>query len=164
MENLKVGYIIIGKQFETSENLEKFIKIVKEKNIKIQIVEMGQRIDIEKDIYLDILWPNSKNIISENSLNNNSLVCKLIYKNFSCIFTGDIEEEAENAILQNYKGNLEILKSDVLKVAHHGSKTSSTKDFLGAVMPKIALIGVGENNTFRTSLKYYIRKFRSLKM
>ena len=64
------------------------------------------------------------------------------------IFTGDIEEIAEKQILKEYKNNLQILKSNVLKVAHHGSKTSSSEEFIEAVKPKIALIGVGENNTF----------------
>ena len=79
---------------------------------------------------------------------NNSLVFKLIYKDLKCIFTGDIEEVAENAILNEYKNNLETLKADILKVGHHGSKTSSTQEFIEAINPKIALIGVGENNKF----------------
>ena len=89
-----------------------------------------------------VLWPNDKELIEENPLNNNSLVCKLIYKNFSMLFTGDIEEIAEKEILRKYNNNLSLLKSTVLKVAHHGSKTSSCIDFLNAVKPKIALIGV----------------------
>lgn len=148
IEELKIGKIIIGKQFENCENYNKFIKIVKEKNIKVHEVEKGQKIKIEKDIYMDILWPNSTNIITENSINNNSLVFKIIYKNFSMLFTGDIEEIAEKQILQDYKDNLDVLKSTILKLAHHGSKSSSTEEFLDAVKPKIALIGVGENNKF----------------
>ena len=70
------------------------------------------------------------------------------YKDFSMLFTGDIEKIAEEQILQEYRNNLQILKSDILKVAHHGSKTSSTEEFIDAVKPKFALIGVGENNTF----------------
>lgn len=63
------------------------------------------------------------------------------------LLTGDIEEIAEKQILEEYK-NSDILKSTILKVAHHGSKTSSSLEFLETVKPKIALIGVGENNTF----------------
>ena len=92
MQKLKVEKIIIPKQFEESENYKKFLGIVKERKIKVHIVEMGQKINIEKDLYFDILWPNSGNIISENIINNNSLVCKMVYKNFSAIFTGDIEK------------------------------------------------------------------------
>ena len=63
------------------------------------------------------------------------------------LFTGDIEEIAEKQILEEYK-NSNILKSEILKVAHHGSKSSSIQSFLEKVKPKIALIGVGKDNTF----------------
>lgn len=95
----------------------------------------------------NILWPTEKQI-SENILNNNAIVMKLHYRNFSMLFTGDIEEPAEKAILNTYKNKLEIFQSTILKVAHHGSKSSSTQEFLDVVKPKIALIGVGENNLF----------------
>lgn len=103
---------------------------------------------IEKNLYFQILWPDAKNVISENALNNSSLVFKLNYINYSMLFMGDIEEVAEKQILKKYKNNLEILKADVLKIPHHGSNSSSTKEFIEAVKPKIALIGVGENNKF----------------
>lgn len=63
------------------------------------------------------------------------------------LFTGDIEEITEKAILKKYKGS-QLLKSTILKVAHHGSKTSSSKEFISTVQPQIALIGVGINNKF----------------
>lgn len=148
MEELKVKNIIIGKQFETSKNYEQFINIIKEKKTKVYIVEAGDSITIEKNLSINVLWPSFKNIINENSLNNNSLVCKLVYKNFSMLFTGDIEEIAEKAILDKYRNNINIFQSTVIKIAHHGSKSSSIQDFLNIVKPKIALIGVGEKNTF----------------
>ena len=147
MQELEVKNVIIAKQFENYENYMEFIKIAKQRNVKVQVVEMGQRINIEKYIYIDVLWPNSKKIISENSINNNSLVCKMVYKDISILFTGDIEEIAEMAILNEYK-NTNILNSTILKVAHHGSKSSSIQEFLNVVKPKISLIGVGKNNTF----------------
>lgn len=148
MQELKVKKVIIGKQFENCKNYEEFNNIVKEKKIKVQVVEAGQRVNIEKDLYFDVLWPSSDHVIYENSINNHSLVGKLVYDNFSVLFTGDIEEIAEKAILERYKNKKDRLNSTVLKVAHHGSKSSSTKDFIDLVSPKIALIGVGEKNTF----------------
>ena len=136
MKELKVKNIIIGKQFESCKNYKEFMEIVKERNIKVHVAEIGEKIKIEENIYFDILWPNPKNVITENSINNNSLVCKLKYKSFSMLFTGDIEKIAEN------------LNSKFLKVAHHGSKTSSINEFIEAVKPKVALIGVGKNNKF----------------
>ena len=51
---------MIGKQYEASENYKKFINIVKEKNIKVKTVEAGQKINIEKNLYFDVLWPSRK--------------------------------------------------------------------------------------------------------
>lgn len=146
-EELKVKNVIIGKQFEDFENLQEFLEIVNEKNIKVNVVEAGSRIHIQKNLCFDVLWPSSNQEISENSINNNALVCKLNYKNFTMLFTGDIEEEAEKVLVSKY-ASTDILKSTVLKVAHHGSKSSSTEEFLNLVQPKIALIGVGENNLY----------------
>ena len=148
MQEIKVNNVIIGKQYEKCENYKKFIEIVKKKNIKVNVVEAGQKINIERNLFFDVLWPCIDNMISENAINNNSLVYKLKYKNFSMLFTGDIEEIAEKAILAKYSKNKNILKADVLKVAHHGSKTSSTIDFLKAVKPNYAVIGVGKDNNF----------------
>lgn len=71
----------------------------------------------------------------------------MVYHNISMLFTGDIEEIAERTILEKYKDS-NILQATILKVAHHGSKSSSIQEFLNVVNPKIALIGVGEKNTF----------------
>lgn len=139
--------MIIGEQFENSENYLEFLKIIKEKNIKLNVVDEKAKINIEKDLYFNVLWPSNSQKIEENSINNNALVCKLNYKNFSMLFTGDIEEETEKILVSKYK-NTNILKSNILKVGHHGSKTSSTTEFLELIKPKFALIGVGKNNTF----------------
>ena len=149
MNELEVGKVVISKQENAEENYKRFMQIVKEKHIKVIIVGQGDRLKIENDLYFDILWPNKSNLITENILNNNSIVCKFYYKNFSMLFTGDIEEIAEKQILQEYRNNLQILNSTILKVAHHGSKTSSTEEFIEAISPKIALIGGGENNKFK---------------
>ena len=147
LREIKVKNVIIGKQFKDCENYQEFVKIVNEEKINVQVVEAGQRIQVEKDLYFDVLWPSSKQVIEENAINNNSIVCKMVYKNISLLFTGDIEEMAEKAILKKYK-DTEKLSANILKTAHHGSKSSSTKEFLNAVKPKIALIGVGKKNTF----------------
>lgn len=95
MQEIKVKNIIIGKQFEDSKNYEKFVNLVQQKDIKVRIVEAGENIEIEKNLSFNVVWPNSKSQISDNSINNNSLVFKMKYKKFSMLFTGDIEEIAE---------------------------------------------------------------------
>ena len=146
LEELKVGQIFVSKQEEESENYEEFLGRVKEKNLQVREVKKGDKITIG-DVTFHILWPIEKQI-EENQLNNNAMVMKLQYKEFSMLFTGDIEEVAEKKILDTYNNDLDILKATVLKVAHHGSKSSSTEEFLKAVNSKVAIIGVGENNMF----------------
>lgn len=146
IENLKVKNLIISKQAEFSQEFENVIDKVREKNIKIMKVQAGDIIKIDKDIYFEILWPKTEETIKDNALNNNSIVAKMRYKSFSILFTGDIEEEAEEEIIEGY--NEYELNATVLKVAHHGSKTSSTEQFIKAVNPKVALIGVGKDNKF----------------
>ena len=162
LEELNVKNVIIGKQFEDSENYKKFLNIVKEKNLKVHVLEAGTKINIEKDLYFDVLWPNKKEEVSENSLNNNAFVCKLNYNKFSMLFTGDIEEETEKILVSKYKNSNNILKSTILKVAHHGSKTSSTQEFLDLVKPEIALIGVGKNNKYGHPNEEVINRLQSL--
>ncbi len=139
-----VKNVIISKQIENSENYNKFIKIVREKNINVILVQAKEKIQVDNESHFEILWPEKKQL-SENVLNNNSIVAKFIYKNFEMLFTGDIEEVAEKNIIKNNSKNLQ---ADILKIAHHGSKTSSIQEFIEKVKPKIALIGVGEKNTF----------------
>lgn len=146
LEEFKVGQVFITKQEEKSENYETFLEIVKEKNLKVREVKVGDKITIG-EVTFHILWPMEKQI-EENQLNNNAMVMKLQYKSFSMLFTGDIEEVAEKKILNTYKNHLDMLKATVLKVAHHGSKSSSTEEFLEVVNSKVAIIGVGENNMF----------------
>ena len=146
LEELNVKQVLIPKQVEYSENYNKFLDIIKKRNIKVKIVGEGNTINIDKNTYLDILWPEEKQI-KDNVLNNNSLIVRLCYKNFKMLFTGDIEEIAEQRLLQKYE-NTEKLTADILKVAHHGSKSSSIAEFLEKVNPRIALIGVGKNNKF----------------
>lgn len=148
LENMKVKNVIISKQFESSNNYIQFLKATEEKKIKVYEVEAGRRINIDKYTYFDILWPSTQDCIQENKLNNNSLVCKLVSIGTSVLFTGDIEEAAEKQILKKYENNLELLKTDILKVAHHGSKTSNTLEFLNTTKPKYAIIGVGNENKF----------------
>ena len=137
----------ISKQIEKSENYEKFQEIVNDRKIKVYEVVAGNRIYIEKNLYFDVLWP-VENQITTNVLNNNAIVCNLHYRDFSMLFTGDIEEIAEKEILELYSQKPNLLKTNILKVGHHGSKTSSSSEFLYVVKSQIAIIGVGKNNKF----------------
>lgn len=145
LKNMKVKNVIISEQYKTSSIYEQFKQICKNQNIRIIYVKSGDEIRI-KDLAFKILHPQSKeNQISDNPLNNNAIVCMVKYKNRKILFTGDIEKVAENELVKEYTNGL---KADILKVGHHGSKTSTTKQFLDLINPSIALIGVGQNNKF----------------
>ena len=79
------------------------------------------------------------------NFNNNSIVCKIEYKDVSMLFTGDIEAAAEQDLVDEYG---DILDVDILKISHHGSRTSSTEEFINATSPEIGLISCECNNSF----------------
>lgn len=159
MEKVKVKNIIISEQAEHSENYERFKKLMIHKKIRLIEVKKGDKIKIERYSEFKILFPTSR-LLSENPLNNNSIVAQFNYNNFKMLFTGDIEKLAEQQILKAEKAEI---RADILKVAHHGSKTSSIPEFIKAVKPKIALIGVGKNNTFGHPNQQTIKNLENIK-
>lgn len=128
-----------------SENYQNFIEIARKKKINIIEVQAGDKVTIEKNLHINILWPSKSFYVQENEINNNSIVCKLVYKKFRILFTGDIEDVAEEDICNLYDKEL---KCTILKVGHHGSKTSSTENFIKKACAKYALIGVGKDNKY----------------
>ena len=160
LKEMKVEKVVIGKQGGISEQYNYFCEIIKKKQIQVVIVQKGDILSVDKDVKIRVLFPRS-DLIQDNILNNNSLVFKLEYEAFKILFTGDIEEEAEEQLLKLYKNG--ELKADILKVAHHGSKTSSTEKFIKVLNSKIALIGVGQNNKFGHPNSTVINKFDELR-
>lgn len=143
LNSIKVKNIIISKQAEKVYNYEKIMGIIVNKKINITVIKRGDVINVDNNVDIKILYPENK--LYFDDINSNSIVAKLIYNEFTMLFTGDIESKAEERIVSIAKNEL---KSTILKVAHHGSKTSTTEEILNAVNPKIALIGVGKDNKF----------------
>jgi competence protein ComEC len=125
----------------TSANYEKLITICKKKNIPILYLKSNSRLVVNKNLQLQVLAPEEPFIENTDSdVNNNSVVFKLIYKDFDALFTGDIQQEAEQRLLH------EDIQCDVLKIAHHGSPYSSIEGFIEKADPEISIISVGRNN------------------
>lgn len=165
IDKIKVKNIVVSRQASQSVEYDKIIKMCKEKKIKIIDVKRGEKIVIDKYAYFDILHPGDTLLDDgKGGLNANAIVAKLNYKMdnklFTVLFTGDIEYDAEQELVKEY-GNK--LKSDILKVAHHGSKTSSSQEFINLVKPEIALIGVGKDNTFGHPNYGVIEKLKKIK-
>lgn len=151
IDNINVEKVVVCKQSMITQEYLNIINKCKKENIKIIVVERGDKLKIDKRTEFEILHPGERFLDDgKGGLNANAIVCKMNYKLdngkvFSILFTGDIEVEAEKELEQVYGKKL---KADILKIAHHGSKTSSREEFIKLVAPKIALIGVGENNKF----------------
>ena len=146
LKTLKVNRIIIGTQPKDTELYTEFLKISKEKNIPIFTCTSNNSFYID-GIKLEVLYPKKDLDINED-LNNNSMIMKANIYGTSILFTGDAEDLEENELLKSYSSNLEELDVDILKVGHHGSKSSSTEEFLKAVSPNISIISCGVNNKF----------------
>lgn len=158
IQKLNVKNVLISKQAYFCDEYRNIAGIINSKKINVIHVKQGDVLNIDKEVKLDIFYP-AKNL-EYDDLNNNSIVAKLRYNKFSVLFTGDIEKSEEN-ILNKYTSR--ELKSDVIKIAHHGSKTSSSEEFIKVVKPKIALIGVGMNNKFGHPNQEIIERLENVK-
>ncbi len=124
---------------------QEWLKLVDEGQIKHEIARAGQVIDLGNGIKLEVLNPPAELLQgTSHDVDNNGVVIKLSWGKVSFLFTADIREEAEFELIRQ-RANL---RSTLLKVAHHGSKTSTSLQFLAAVDLEIAVISVGADNPF----------------
>ena len=122
----------------TSVTYEKMLKSLINCKVNVQHVTKGKNFLIG-DMKIEIFGP----INEYDNLNNNSIVSKITYGNVGFLFTGDAEKQEEADIINSGVD----LKSTILKVAHHGSNTSSTQKFLGKILPEYAVISVGPDRS-----------------
>ncbi|MDP4091836.1 MAG: DNA internalization-related competence protein ComEC/Rec2 [Bacillota bacterium] len=141
IENFHVKNLILPDNNDT-KGFSLLEKEAQNEKVKVMLCSRGNIIQLDKYTYFEVLYPARGSCFDESSLNNSSIVLKLHYKDVSILFTGDIQTEAEEIILDSGTD----LKADVLKVAHHGSSTSTGKDFINKVRPVMAVISVGKNN------------------
>ncbi|PIP27995.1 MAG: hypothetical protein COX29_03530 [Candidatus Moranbacteria bacterium CG23_combo_of_CG06-09_8_20_14_all_35_22] len=147
MKNYEIGKVIDNSVQSDSQVYKNYLEIIKNKNIKRLKGKAGINIKI-KDADLEILYPNA---VLENppaggpkNTNTDSLVAKLVYSESSFLFMGDLPIEKENDFINK---NLD-LKTQVLKVSHHGSKNATSEEFLDKIIPADAIISVGKNNRY----------------
>ncbi len=122
---------------------KEFKKIIKDKKIKKILARRGMKINFDKTAYIDILFPDRD--VSGMDSNDASIVAKLVYGKTSYLFTGDSPLKIENYLIEL---SPESIDADVLKIGHHGSKTSNSEAFIGYVSPEYAVISVGKNNKY----------------
>ena len=119
-------------------------ELIKKKHIPVIFAQANERIKISQNLWIDILYP-FENLVGQSfkKTNNTSVVCRLVFGKDSFLLTGDIDISVEKQLIKFYN-----LKSNVLKVSHHGSKYSTSQTFLKAVLPQMAVISVGRKNRY----------------
>jgi len=142
-----IAATIPNKEAEETRMRETLFLKLQAKGVPISYPAEGDRLDWMEDGKVRVLnaAPSEGTTGSSSEMNNLSLVLQLYYAGKTLLLTGDIETETEQRLVQKYGDGL---KSDILKVPHHGSKQSSTEAFLKAVAPSQAFITAGKNNMY----------------
>lgn len=115
---------------------------VKKKGVRYVAPKEGDKLNLDPELQVTVVHPDQP---TYSNLNNNSLVLHIRHRNVGFLFTGDAEKKAEARIAERWDDKLRV---DVLKVGHHGSRSSSNPVFLAAVKPAAALISCGLRNSF----------------
>lgn len=138
------------------------ISLAHGKNVEINYINTGDQL---RDEYIDMMCLNPVEDFESESVNAYSTVLSLVYGKTSCLLTGDMEKEGEEAvydILTSKKGSSFPEKYNVLKVAHHGSRNSSSKKFLDIVSPDISIISCGKNNRYSHPHKELLERLENV--
>ncbi len=143
LETYQVDRILESGVTCSNEICEELDKWVEEKNIEKDIARRGMKINLGANVYLEILFPDRDATNFETNLA--SLVIKLVYGENSFLLTGDSPQEIEEYLVFLDSANLDV---DVLKLGHHGSRTSSAESFIGYTSPDIVVISVGADNRY----------------
>jgi competence protein ComEC len=150
------GLVEVLKRYEVKQVLESAVEydlpaykewqsLIEEKSIKRTVAQSGQHIELGEGIRLEVLYAGEASLgDTASAIDSNAVVLRLVCGNVSVLLASDIFEETEGYLLDTRFD----LSSTVLKVAHHGSNSSSCPEFLAEVNPQVAVISVGANNTF----------------
>jgi len=145
LENFQVGRLWIGREVSSSA-LARLEELARQKKIPVEHELRGKSFSWD-GVEGEFLWPPSRpEEIAPEAKNNDSLVLRLHFRNRTFLLPGDAEKESESALLSQNSGD--ALRADVLKVGHHGSKNSTTPEFLAVVQPRLGIISAGEANPY----------------
>lgn len=160
-KNVNVKEIYDNGDATTSKTYQTYLKNIKQKNIAYHQLKAGDTVDFGDGVSFKVFSPTEKMIKNDDDLNNNSIVGQLRYKDFTMLFTGDSERDAEQNMVKSY-GN--ELQSDVLKSPHHGSRTSSSDDYLKTVKAKDVIISLAADNEYGHPHKQTLDKYKKYNM
>ena len=151
IENFQIEHFYMPDVITTTRTFEEVLDALEEKNIAFETPEEDENLTFSDTVFKVLHVGKDK-----RDLNDTSIVLKLTYKNTSYLFMGDATSSVEKDILDK------DIKSDVLKVGHHGSQYSSTISFLNKVSPKYAIIEVGKNNSYNHPKEVTLKKLEDL--
>ena len=157
VRNFSVGELLVGSAPANDSEMAELLVLADRFSIPVRQIGGGESKDIA-GVRIDVLWPpgSSKPMGSDN---NSSLVMRLTHGENTFLFTGDIEQAAEAALVAERSA---LLNADVVKVPHHGSRTSSTAEFVTNVRPTIAVIPVGNRSIFGHPHPEVVERWRSI--
>lgn len=137
INNFDIGDVYLPEVITTTKTFEDMIKAIENKDLAISVPEIGEKFKLGEADF-EIIYTGT----DDKDLNATSIIINMLYGEKSYLFTGDTTEEVEATILNK---NIDI---DVLKVAHHGSRYSSSYEFLNIATPDYAIVSVGEENSY----------------
>lgn len=143
LKKYKVNQIILAQPPQMSTDLTSILDSFSRKGTKITNLYAPAIINLTDGSRLAILWPTQEDIVEQKNINNQSLVIKWQYGQKSFLWTGDLETDAEDKLMARYINQEPV---NVLKVAHHGSWTATSPQWLNYWQPDLAVISVGINN------------------
>ncbi|ASN06886.1 ComEC/Rec2 family competence protein [Virgibacillus necropolis] len=139
MKSTKVKKVLDSGKLYTTKTYRKYISEIAKQNIPVEIAEKNQLIKLDPSIKIKVL--NTYEPFRSN--NESSIALKVTYKKMDFLFMGDIKKEQEKELIQT-----EDLQAEILKVAHHGSKTSTSIGFLEEVRPEVAILTYSKKNDY----------------
>lgn len=156
VKNFSTGQALVGHAPTDDAEFRLFAKAVADHRVPFASLSAGERFELE-GVTIEVLWPPRAMGSEITSGNDDSVVLRLVYGSVAVLLVGDIERAAETALARSGFD----LRADILKVPHHGSKTSSTEAFLDRVCPRRAVISVGEHSRFGHPHKVVVERYQS---
>lgn len=156
LEKLKVKKVIDSGKLHSTRTYRNYLHLIRKKNIQFEIAEQNDYIQIDSKLIIQIL-----NTFDRNKKDNNeaSIVLKMHHGDVSFLFMADAEIEQEKDLMKQYD-----LEADILKVGHHGSNTSTSRAFVEAVQPQVAMLTYSRTNKFGHPVSRVVRNLQREKV
>ena len=156
-KNFRVRAVMVARLPAADTEFQKFARTLESRGIPLFLIGGGDRLRFDR-IQANVLWPPVSRRVDAPSRNDDSVALRLEFGENSLLLTGDIEGSGEKAILATGQE----IKADVVKVAHHGSRTSSLPQFVASSRPRIAIISVGQTSMFGHPSLEVVKRWESV--